>query len=105
MEPLKEFRLALNQLDEQLVALLGKRFEICRQVALFKREHGIPMMQPARVEEVKARSAAIASRHGVNPEFVRKLYGSIIDEACRLEDEIIDSPPAAAEQDASRSGV
>jgi len=89
MESLNDFRRELNELDEQLVALLGRRFAICRRVALFKQEHGIPMMQSGRVEEVKNRAAAAAGRQGVDPKFIRALYADIIDEACRLEDEII----------------
>jgi chorismate mutase-like protein len=95
MEALTEYRRQLNQLDEQLVELLGRRFAICREVANFKRAEGIPMMQPSRVEEVKARVAAIAARYEVDPGFVRALYGAIIDEACRLEDEIIGHALAA----------
>ena len=91
MDALKQFRSELNQIDEQLVKLLGKRFDICGQVALFKRENGIPMMQPARVAEVKERSAQFAASNGVDPGFARALFGTIIDEACRLEDEIIDT--------------
>jgi len=90
MEALGRFRSQLNEIDESIIALLGRRYAVCREVADYKREHGIPMMQPARVAEVKERCAQIADRHGVNPDFARRLYGVIIDEACRLEDEIID---------------
>lgn len=87
---LTEFRTQLNSLDEQLLTILSKRYDICRAVALFKKEHDIPMMQPARVEEVKDRCAAMAQSKNINPDFVRNLYTLIIDEACRLEDDIID---------------
>lgn len=90
MDTLSEFRQRLNALDADLVRLLGERYEVCRAVAEYKREEGIPMMQPARVQEVKERSAQAAVRHGVDPEFARKLFGLIIEEACRLEDQIID---------------
>lgn len=90
MEALVRFRSQLNEIDESIVELLGKRYAVCRSVADFKRENGIPMMQPSRVAEVKERCAKLAELHGVNPEFARRLYGLIIDEACRLEDEIID---------------
>ncbi len=49
------FRGRLDEIDEQIARLLGERFEICREVALHKSEHGIPMMQPGRVAEVRAR--------------------------------------------------
>jgi chorismate mutase len=92
MDKLAGFRSELNAVDAEIVRLLGRRYGICRAVALYKREHGIPMMQPGRVAEVKERCAQMAREHGMDPEFARRLYGMIIDEACRLEDDIIDDP-------------
>lgn len=92
MEKLLAFRGELNAVDAEIVRLLGRRYAICRAVAVFKREHGIPMMQPGRVAEVKERCAQLAREHGIDPDFARQLYGLIIDEACRMEDEIIDDP-------------
>jgi 4-amino-4-deoxychorismate mutase len=90
MDELSAFRSQLNQLDDEIIRLLGRRFDICRAVAEYKRAKGIPMMQPARVAEVKERCAELAVARNVSPEFSRRLYGLIIDEACRLEDAIID---------------
>lgn len=94
VDVLTAFRKELNSLDEEIVRLLGRRYEICRAVAHHKREHGIPMMQPGRVNEVKERCARMAGDHNVDPDFARRLFGMIIDEACRMEDEIIDEPRA-----------
>lgn len=90
MDKMAGFRRELNALDAEIVRLLGQRFGICRAVAHHKREHGIPMMQPGRVAEVKERCAQLAREHGMDPDFARRLYGMIIDEACRMEDEIIE---------------
>ena len=46
-------------------------------------------MQPARVEQVKDRCADKAAQRAVDPDFMRSLYSLIIDETCRIEDEII----------------
>src|SRR5688572_25750144 len=95
METLLQYRSKLNALDEELLQLIGKRLGICRAVAQHKREHRIPMMQPGRVAEVKERCAQLAPLYDVDPEFARRLFAAIIDEACRLEDLIIDGVPAA----------
>jgi chorismate mutase-like protein len=95
MTDLSEFRSELNKIDEQIVALLGQRFTIIRKVADYKKDNLVPMMQPGRVEEVKDRCAESAIAHEVNPELLRNLYSLIIDEACRVEDEIIDNPDEA----------
>lgn len=90
MSGLEGFRARLDVIDEEWIKLLGKRMQVCREVAQYKREHGVPMMQSARVEAVKARCASLAINHNVDPDFVRNVYAMIIDETCRIEDEIID---------------
>jgi chorismate mutase len=89
MNSLEDFRREIDQVDAALLAALGRRLRICAEVAVFKRANNIPMMQPSRVEAVKNRVAGMAEEHGLRPEFVRELYGLIIGEACRLEDDII----------------
>ena len=90
MEALSRFREKLNGLDEQLVDLLGKRFKIIREVGHFKKANTIPMMQSKRVEKVKDRCAEMGKKVQLDPDFIRTLYTLIIDEACRVEDSIMD---------------
>jgi len=89
--PLDDYRAQLDGIDHQIMELIARRLDICRDVARYKKREGIPMMQPARVEMVKQRAAQKARGCGVDERFARNLYGLIIDEACRLEDVIIDS--------------
>lgn len=91
MEQLLQFRKELDELDRRLMETLAERFAVCRQVAEYKAEHQIPMMQPARVLEVKKRAAERALAAGLTERFGLDLYDLIISEACRLEDEIIES--------------
>jgi 4-amino-4-deoxychorismate mutase len=92
MEELIKHREKLDTLDEKIIALLGERYAICREVAKHKKENDIPMMQTGRVEAVKKRCEELAIQHNIDPSFIRNLYGLIIDEACRLEDDIIGRP-------------
>jgi chorismate mutase-like protein len=92
MEKLSEFRSRLNTLDENLIELLGERFDICREVARYKRVERIPMKQSARAQEVKERCAQLGIKRRLDPGFVKKLYTFIIEESCRIEGEIIDGP-------------
>lgn len=95
-EALDEMRRAIDRIDAELLSALARRLSLCAEVAELKKTHGIPMMQPARVELVLDRRAATAPRYGLHPEFVRRLYMMIIEEACRLEDEIIEAPAQAS---------
>jgi chorismate mutase len=86
-------RRAIDEIDDSLMKLLGERFEICRQVAEVKTRAGLPMMQPARIDEVLERIERLARQHDVDPQFARLLYRAIIDEMCRIEDELMGAVP------------
>lgn len=90
MERLTEFRKELNEIDASLIELLGRRFKIIRDVGIYKKEANIPMMQSKRVDEVKDRCARMGEEYDLDGDFIRNLYTLIIDEACRVEDIIID---------------
>lgn len=90
---LESYREEINEIDRELVALVGRRLGICRAVADYKREHDIPMMQRGRVADVKKRAADLGEEHDLDRDFTTALYTLIIDEACRIEDEIIDGEP------------
>ena len=93
MSGLEGFRQEIDALDSQIIEALVKRFEIAKRVADFKKQRGIPMMQPDRVEAVKQRSRELAMQHGLDGEFMVAVYSLIIQETCRMEDEIIKAQP------------
>ena len=85
MNQLSQFRADIDQIDSQLIELIGRRFSICHQVAEYKRLNDMSVMQSNRVQEVKDRCKKLAVENSVDPRFIEKLYASIIEEACRLE--------------------
>jgi chorismate mutase-like protein len=89
---LQPFRERLDQLDDQIAQLLGERFDICRSVALYKREHQIPMMQPDRVAQVRQRYLARGAEVDLPADFSAQLFELLIGATCKLEDELIDAP-------------
>ncbi|HYM56066.1 MAG TPA: chorismate mutase [Solirubrobacteraceae bacterium] len=94
MSGLEPFRRRLDELDEEITRLLGARFQVCREIALHKRAHGIPMMQPDRVAEVRARYLERGDAMRLPPDFTAQLFDLLIGATCRMEDELIESPPA-----------
>jgi chorismate mutase len=90
-DALSSFRARLDVLDAKIAGLVAERLTICAEVARVKKANGIAMMQPARVESVCDAYADRAVASGVHPAFMRSLARLIVAEACRLEDEIIES--------------
>ena len=87
---LEGFRKEIDAVDCEIIEALAKRFEIAKRVADFKKQQGIPMMQPDRVEAVKQRRRELGTQHGLDGDFMVTLYSLIIQETCRMEDEIIE---------------
>jgi 4-amino-4-deoxychorismate mutase len=89
-EGLEPFRRRLDEIDEQVARLLGERFQICREVAVHKSEHGIPMMQPDRVQIVRARYLERGAQVELPAEFTAELFELMIAATCKLEDELME---------------
>jgi chorismate mutase len=97
MSGLGPFRSRLDELDEQLARLLGERFAVCREIALYKRAYEIPMMQPQRVVEVRERYLARGAEVELPADFTAALFELLIGATCKMEDELIQAPAAAPE--------
>jgi 4-amino-4-deoxychorismate mutase len=89
---LAPFRRRLDQLDDQIARLLGERFQVCREVALHKRKHDIPMMQPDRVIQVRERYLRRGAEVDLPTDFTESMFELMISATCEMEDELIDSP-------------
>jgi chorismate mutase-like protein len=85
---LKPYRKEIDAIDDQILKLLGARFKIVRKVAKIKSENAIPSFLHDRVVEVRERCAKLGLKYGIDPDFVRILYSTIIYQSCTIEDEI-----------------
>jgi chorismate mutase len=98
---LEPYRRRLDELDDEIARLLGERFEVCRDIARHKLAEGIPMMQPQRVAEVRARYLARGEEAGLPADFSAELFELLIAATCREEDKLM-AELAAAEADGGR---
>ncbi len=101
MSGLDPFRARLDVVDDEIARLLGERFQICREVAVYKSEHEIPMMQPDRVKVVRQRYLDRGAAAGLPAEFSAALFELLIAATCKAEDELMDE--LAAEKKAARA--
>lgn len=85
---MKPYRKQIDDLDDQIMKLLGKRYGVIRKVAKIKTKHGLPSFFHDRVEEVRNRCVKMAKKYGIKPEFIYVLYSTIIYQSCGLEDEL-----------------
>lgn len=88
-DSLEQLREQLDRLDRDLLDTIRKRIECGIRIAEYKAANAVPMMQPGRVTLVKERAARYGAERGVDPAFLVELYDLIINEMCRVEDQVI----------------
>ena len=88
-EVMKPFRDRIDAIDEQIIDLLRKRYDVIEEVGVFKTENNIDPVLQDRVDEVRERAASMAGDQGLDAEFIRNLYAQLIKHCCDLEDQIM----------------
>ena len=85
MRDLASLREEIDQLDEQLWEVIGKRADVVRQIGEWKRQHGEQVIQPERWQEVLQHCQSIADRHGLSETVIQEVMEAIHNESVRIE--------------------
>ena len=85
MKDLSSLREEIDQLDEQLWEVIGKRADVVRQIGEWKRQHGEQVVQPERWQEVLQHCQSVADRHGLSETMVHEVMEAIHNESVRIE--------------------
>jgi chorismate mutase len=83
---LDALRREIADVDDALVALIGRRLDVAAAIGELKQKLGRPVLDPAREAEVVRRAAEHARDRGVDPELVRAVLWKIIDSARGVQD-------------------
>ena len=74
---LKEYRSQIDDIDQQLVQLFQQRMEVSKGIAEYKKEHGLPILDPGREREKLQKLSA-----GMEPDmqnYTSVLYSSLFE--------------------------
>ncbi len=82
---LQHYRRQIDALDRQILGLLADRFNIIREVAGFKKQHEITVVQPERVREVIERRTEYAQTLGIPAELIHAFYTDMVDRSMDIE--------------------
>lgn len=83
---LLELRNEIDKLDDELIPLLLKRMDISRQVAEYKVQNGIPVLNEQRELEILE---DVASKCGEQGEVIKTVFSAIMDASRALQHKII----------------
>ena len=90
MMDLSEAREKLDLLDAQIVRLFEMRMRISRDIALYKHQHRMPSLDPARRDDVLQSRAAMTSVEAYQQP-VTDLFTEIMRLSCEEQRRVLDS--------------
>lgn len=90
-DEMSDVRRLIDELDEELVALLAKRQRQIERAARIKPALGIPANVPERVDEVLAHVLGAARREGLSVEVAMTLWRALIDWSIQYEERLMDA--------------
>lgn len=88
-ESLNTLRQQIDELDNKLMDLLTKRMRISREIAVYKREHNMAVVQTSRYSEILDKRAAQGVLCGMDADFIKNIYELIHEESVRQQMEVL----------------
>ena len=84
-DTLDSLRRQIDDIDAELLDVLARRMEISRVIGKYKSEHRLPVVQPARYNDVISDRVAQGLALGMDERFLRTLLLAIHDESVRQQ--------------------
>lgn len=85
LRSLSDIRSEIDAIDDEIIALLARRFALLPEVVAYKQAHGLPAVIPKRVEEVIQRNCTNAQGTAIPTHLTPLLYKHIISAMCSAE--------------------
>jgi len=86
---LASLRAEIDRLDEELLALFLRRMEIVEDIASYKIKNGLPVLHPAREQEVIAKARYRAGDE--MGDYAEELFTSLMTLSRRLQEQLIEN--------------
>ena len=86
---IKDLREKIDSFDKELLTTLSKRMALIPHVAEYKKANNVARYQPEREQTIIENRRTLAKKLSVNPDLAEKIMKDIIEDAHRIEKEII----------------
>ena len=93
--PPEEIRTRIDAVDDQLLKLFLERMELAEEVAAYKNEHHLPILNKQREREILAK---VTARAGDKERYAYHLYSTLFELARSRQAELVDLPTRVAER-------
>ncbi len=85
-EEIQKLRKKIDEIDENILRLLGERSEICRSIGLLKKQSDIPITDPTRENEVYANIRGKAPDFALDADQVEEVYRQIVNMCSSIQE-------------------
>ncbi len=92
---LSEIRMKIDAVDDQLLSLFLERMALSEEVAAYKNEHRLPILNKQREREILAK---VTERAGDKERYAYHLYSTLFELARSRQAELISAPTRVAER-------
>ena len=82
----EELRKRIDEIDEQIIRLLGERTRLALKIAREKRNRGLPLRSAERELEVLARVVQAGNYSPLSTDTILRVYRTILDETFKLQE-------------------
>ena len=88
-DKLAELRRQIDLCDDNLLEILNRRMELCREIGEFKKENNMTVVQTERYGQILEHRMKQAEELGMNPQFVHTIMQAVHEEAVKLQVDIL----------------
>lgn len=87
---LEFMRQEINQIDDDLLHLLGERMKVARRIGEFKKANDMTILQPRRWDEIIAKSMEKGLENSLSEDFINKFLKAVHDESIDQQERIME---------------
>lgn len=88
---LEKLRQQINQLDDELMQILGQRMKIAEQIGEYKKNNNITILQTNRWNEIIERATKKGEKIGLSKEFITRYFDAVHMESINHQKKVLDS--------------
>jgi chorismate mutase len=88
---MEKMRAQINQLDDELLQLLGQRMKVADKIGQYKKDNNITILQTNRWNAILERAFAKGDALGLSKEFVTKYFDAVHMESINHQNKIMNS--------------
>ncbi|RTQ48600.1 3-deoxy-7-phosphoheptulonate synthase [Hymenobacter gummosus] len=86
---LAQLRERINQLDDEILQLIGKRMTVAEQIGRYKKDNSITILQPGRWQQIVDRGVQKGARLGLSEAFIHRFLDAVHLESIQHQDRVM----------------